>query len=88
VRTADPTSEPDPAPAASPEPVPEDGPPPAEEIGAVTAVEPTVAEEPAPPEDTPRKLLPELAGTSLRGENVSTVDFRGRPLFVVFFADH
>jgi hypothetical protein len=50
--------------------------------------EPTVTEDPPPPEDTSRKLLPELAGVSLSGENVSTADFRGRPLFVVFFADH
>ena len=63
------------------------------DTGQVTAAEPdgAVAGESVgelPPEDTSRPLAPELAGTSLDGAPLSTADFRGRPVFVVFFAWH
>lgn len=44
--------------------------------------------EAAPAADPARDRPPTLTGTTLDGEPISTEDFRGRPVAVLFFAFH
>lgn len=45
-------------------------------------------QEPLPPEDTSRPLAEPIEGETLDGDLVSLADFRGRPVFIKFFAFH
>jgi cytochrome oxidase Cu insertion factor (SCO1/SenC/PrrC family) len=53
-----------------------------EEAGPTTST-PTTSTETAPPEESPgRPPAPEIAGTTLDGEELSLADFRGRAVLV------
>lgn len=64
--------------AAATEPAPT----PAEPADTTQSAEPPEGE----PKNSDREQAPELEGTTLDGKEVSLADFRGKPVFIKFFA--